>query len=138
MDIVDVNKQSKADEIKLLLEHHFGSAFKFHPAFFQEFVDLIEGSGSEKKLINQFLSRLAAIIALGNIDYGPKWLEHLKKYGNMYSLHLDADSKNYRLLFSKNQEGKYFLRMFYEKSGKTATSYAKNVPIAISRRDEKN
>ena len=55
MDIVDVNKQSKADEIKLLLEHHFGSAFKFHPAFFQKFVDLIEGSGSEKKLINQFL-----------------------------------------------------------------------------------
>lgn len=63
---------------------------------------------------------------------------HIKNYGNMYSLHLDADSKNYRLLFSKSQEGKYFLRMFYEKSGKTATSYAKNVPIAISRRDEKN
>ena len=132
---MDILKNNNSTDIKTMLEHRFGNVFEFHPAFCEEFVDLITKSGSEDKLVKQFIDRLEAIIALGNIDYGPKWLEHLKKYGNMYSLHLDADSKNYRLLFSRNKKGKLFLRMFYEKSGKKATSYAKNVPIAISRRD---
>ena len=135
---MDILKNNNSTDIKTMLEHRFGNTFEFHPAFCEEFVDLITKSGSEDKLVKQFIDRLEAIIALGNIDYGPKWLEHLKKYGNMYSLHLDADSKNYRLLFSRNKKGKFFLRMFYEKSGKKATSYAKNVPIAISRRDSKN
>ena len=134
---MDIVKTNDINEIKEILEARFGNTFEFHPAFFDEFVNLIEKSGSEQKLIKQFLFRLEAIIALGNIDFGPKWIEHLKKYGNMYSLHLDADSKNYRLLFSKNKQGKYFLRMFYEKSGKRATSYEPNVKIAISRRDNK-
>lgn len=135
---MDILKNKDSTDIKSMLEHRFGNTFEFHPAFYEEFVDLIEKSGSEAKLIKQFVDRLEAIIALGDVDYGPKWIEHLKKYGNMYSLHLDADSKNYRLLFSRNKKGKYFLRMFYEKSGKKATGYAKNVEIAISRRDSKN
>jgi len=122
-------------KIKEVLEKELGDNFTFHPAFFEEFVELVGRSGSEKKLLNQFIQRLYAIMMLDNIDYGLKWLEHLKGYSNMYSLHLDADSKNYRLLFSKNGKGKYFLRMFYEKSGKKATEYAKHVEIAISRRD---
>ena len=125
-------------ELKDMIEKAFGNTFDFHPAFFEEFVELTGKSGSQRKLIKQFVERLHAIIALGNIECGLKWLEKLKKYDNMYSLHLDADSKNYRLLFSKNNNGKYFLRMFYEKSGKAATSYAPNVAIAISRRDDKN
>lgn len=135
---MDILKNKDSTDIKSMLEHRFGNTFEFHPAFSEEFVDLVGKSGSEAKLIKQFVDRLEAIIALGNVDYGPKWIEHLKKYGNMYSLHLDADSKNYRLLFSRNKKGKYFLRMFYEKSGKKATGYAKNVEIAISRRDSKN
>lgn len=125
-------------ELKTMIEKAFGNTFDFHPAFFEEFVELTGKSGSQRKLIKQFVERLNAIIELGNIDFGPKWLEKLKKYDNMYSLHLDADSKNYRLLFSKTNNGKYFLRMFYEKAGKAATSYAPNVATAISRRDNEN
>ena len=132
---MDTIKNKDSTDIKTMLEYRFGNTFEFHPAFYEEYVDLVGKSGSEEKLKQQFVNRLEASIALGDIDYGPKWLEHLKKYGNMYSLHLDADSKNYRLLFSRNKKGKYFLRMFYEKSGKKATGYAKNVEIAISRRD---
>ncbi len=124
--------------MKTLIEREFGNNFDFHPSFFEEFVELTNKSGAQGKLIKQFVTRLYAIIALGDIDFGTKWLEKLKMYENLYSLHLDADSKNYRLLFSKNKNGKYFLRMFYEKSGKAATSYAPNAAIAISRRDEKN
>lgn len=119
--------------LKDLLYDNFGNTFEFHPKFFEEFVELISKSGSEKKIINQFVRRLNTIIELGNCDFGPKWIEHLKKYGNMYSLHIDADSKNYRLLYSRTRKGKVFLRMFYEKSGKDATSYAANVPIAQQR-----
>lgn len=81
------------------------------------------------------MGRLRMIVELGDVDCGFKWLEKLKAYNNMYSLHLDADSKNYRILFSKNEKGKLFLHMFFEKDGKTNTSYKKHVPIAISRRD---
>lgn len=133
-------KECAKDSTKLidLLKSLYGNTYQFHDDFGPEFVELISKSGSEARLINLLLRRLSAIIQLGNIDCGTDWLEHLKKYGNMYSLHLDTDSKNYRLLFSKNSTGKIFLHMFYEKEGKTNTSYAKHVPIAISRRDGTN
>ena len=121
--------------IKDLLESKFGDSFQFHPAFYEEFSELVQKSGEEKRIINVLVRRLLSIIELENIDYGLKWLEHLKKYGNMYSLHIDTQRKNYRLLFSKKDDKKFFLHMFYERSGKDDTSYAKHVPIAINRRD---
>lgn len=136
METLRIKGQSKkACTLKEQLEAAFGSRFDFHPDFYNDFESLIIGSGSEQKIIKQFLGRLAMIIELGDKDFGLKWLERLKNYDNMYSLHLDADSKNYRLLFSKNKNGKLFLHMFYEKAGKRATSYDKHVPIALSRRN---
>lgn len=129
MDILDLKDE---------LERQFGNTFKFHPKFYEEFVDLISGTGYERKIILQFLRRLRSIIELGNIDCGLKWLEKLKKHENMYSLHIDECSTNYRLLFSKVGERKYFLRMFYEKDRKKNTSYDLNVEIAIVRRDKDN
>lgn len=122
-------------DLKTLLFNEFGNTFEFHPEFYKEFVELTSASGAERQLVKQFITRLHAIIALGNIDFGTKWLEHLKEYDNMYSLHLDSKSQNFRLLFSKKSNGKYFLRMFYERSGKKVTSYAPNVKIAIERRE---
>lgn len=122
-------------DIKELLQKTFGDRFEFHPEFYKEFTELISKSGQEKKIIKAFISKLLAIIELGDKDYGPPWIEHLKKYGNMYSLHINTNDKNYRLLFSKKSKKKFFLHMFYEKSGKGATSYDKHVPIALERRD---
>ena len=65
MDIVKINNST---DIKSMLEHRFGNTFEFHPAFYEEFVDLIGKSGSEAKLIKQFVERLEAIFALGNVD----------------------------------------------------------------------
>ena len=121
--------------IKELLNNKFGDTFQFHPMFFEEFSRLVENTGEEKKIINLFVKRLFALIELGDIDYGLQWLEHLKNYGNMYSLHIETNNKNFRLLFSKKANNKYFLHMFYEKSGKRNTSYEKHAPIAIKRRD---
>ena len=121
--------------IKELLESSFGEKFKFHSEFLGEYDILVKESGEEEKINKLLIRRLLAIIELGNCDYGLKWLEHLKNYGNMYSLHIDTNNHNYRLLFSKGSNKKYFLHMFYEKSGKKKTSYETHVPIAISRRD---
>lgn len=125
---------SKID-IKDLLQKTFGDRFEFHPLFYEEFSELVAKSGQEKQIISVFIRKLYAIIELDNIDYGTKWLERLKKYDNMYSLHIDTNNQNYRLLFSKASKKKYFLHMFFEKSGKEETSYDKHVPIAIKRRD---
>lgn len=121
--------------IKELLEATFGEFFHFHPAFCNEFEDLIIGSGCEKAIIKQLINRLSMIQKLGDRDFGLSWLEHLKAYGNLYSLHIDACSKNYRLLFTKNKQGKLFLHVFYERSGKKNTSYEQHAKMAIARRD---
>lgn len=123
-------------DIKELLQKVFGNVFEFHPKFYEDFFELVANSGQEKKIVKAFIGKLSAIIELGDRDYGTKWLEHLKEYDNMYSLHVDTNNKNYRILFSKKSNKKYFLHMFFEKSGKEATSYAKHVPIAMGRRSE--
>lgn len=127
MDTIELNK---------ILKKQFGNFFIYHPAFLDEFVSLTKESGCNKALVKEFLRKLNMILCLDNIDCGLKWLEHLKKYGNMYSLHLNVKSKNYRLLFSKTPDGKLFLRMFYEKSGKKVTSYSNNIDVAFRRLSE--
>ncbi len=121
--------------IKELLESFFGNMFLFHPEFLVEYGELIKKSGEEKKITNLLVKRLLAIKELGHPDDGLPWLEHLKSYDNMYSLHINTNTQNYRLLFSKSSNKKYFLHMFYERSGKKKSSYESHVPIAISRRD---
>ncbi|MBR3933021.1 MAG: hypothetical protein IKJ68_03805 [Clostridia bacterium] len=121
--------------IKELLESTFGDMFLFHPEFLIEYDELIKESGEVRKINKLLVRRLYAIIELGDPDDGLPWLEHLKAYDNMYSLHINTNTQNYRLLFSKSSNKKYFLHMFYERSGKKKSSYESHVPIAISRRD---
>ena len=121
--------------IKELLESTFGDMFLFHPEFLIEYDELIKESGEVGKINKLLVRRLYAIIELGDPDDGLPWLEHLKAYDNMYSLHINTNTQNYRLLFSKSSNKKYFLHMFYERSGKKKSSYESHVPIAISRRD---
>ena len=124
-------------DIKDMLEKAVGDKFDFHPEFYEDFAELVEKSGQEEKVANVFIRKLLAIIELGDIDCGINWLEKLKEYDNMYSLRVNTNNHNYRLLFSKQSNKKYFLHMFFEKSGKGATSYDKHVPIAIQRRNDK-
>lgn len=122
--------------LQVLIEKTCGNMFDFHPKFYEEFKNLVVESGVERIIIKQLLTKLKMIVQLGNVDCGLKWLEKLKNYDNMYSLHIQAGHKNYRLLFSKTSNKKIFLHMFYEKSGKYATSYDKHVPIALERISE--
>ncbi len=118
-----------------LLNFKYGNKFDFHPEVNDDFNKLVVGSGLENKFIKRLMVLLDMIIQLKDIDHGCRWIEHLKKYDNIYSLHVNVDSKNYRLIFSKNKKSKLFLHMFYERSGKRNTSYEKHVEIAIKRRN---
>ena len=93
----------------------------------------VSNSGEEKIIVNQFIRRLKVIKNLDNLNCRVKWLELLKNCG-LYSLHIDTKTKNFRLLFSVEKNGKIFLRMFDEKSGKKQTSYEKNIKIALDRK----
>lgn len=118
---------------KLLEDTLFAKGkFVFLPGFYDDFEELINNTGNAKKVIDKLLRELNAILELNNCDCGLRWLEHLKKYGNMYSLHLDTNNENYRILFSKHSDGKIFLHMFFEKE-KGNTSYSAHVPIARER-----
>ena len=88
--------------IKELLESTFGDMFLFHPEFLIEYDELIKESGEVRKINKLLVRRLYAIIELGDPDDGLPWLEHLKAYDNMYSLHINTNTQNYRLLFSKS------------------------------------
>lgn len=118
---------------KTLLEHRLSDSFIFRDLFVEEFVASVSNSGEEKQIIKQLIHRLNVIKSLDILNCGLKWLEYLKSCG-LYSLHIDTKSKNFRLLFSVEKDGKIFLRMFDEKSGKKQTSYAKNIEIALDRK----
>ena len=128
----------ETNSIKKLLEIQYGDRFDYHPKFLEEFDDFIHRSGKQKAIIKQLASRLNMILQMNDLDCGKDWLEHLKKHGNMYSLHIDTCGTNYRLLFSKTPTKKFFLHVFYEKEDSTMCSYDKHVPIAINRRDNWN
>lgn len=117
-----------------LLNKKFGNSFRYHEKFIQELSEAISNSGEKNKLVIKLIQKLSAIQNLDNIDFGLPWLEHLKEYDNMYSLHINVQTGNYRLLFTRERNGKYFLRMFDEKSGKKQTGYARNIKIALERK----
>lgn len=116
-----------------LLKHNLLDKFIFHDFFVEEFVMSISNTGEESIILNQFIRRLKVILELDNLNCRIKWLELLKNCG-LYSLHIDTKSKNFRLLFSVESNGKIFLRLFDEKAGKKRTSYDNNIKIALDRK----
>lgn len=117
----------------ILIEHNLEDCFSFHKLFVEEFIASVTNSGEERIIVNQLIKKLITINSLDNLNGRIKWLELLKNCG-LYSLHIDTKSKNFRLLFSVEKNGKIFLRLFDEKSGKKSTSYAKNIQIALDRK----
>lgn len=125
MDILNTEK---------LFQDKFGNDFIFHPKFYEEFTDLVYKTGKEQEIIKQLISRMSSIVEMGNGNYYPNWVEHLKGYSDLYSLHITAKQTNFRILFSITNDGKIFLRMFYERAGKKATAYDDNIQIALKRK----
>lgn len=117
------------------LKEKIGEDVSYHPEFVNEFSELVGQSGLESKILKQLLRRYLTMKNL-EVDSGLNWLEKLKHTDGLYSLHVDVAKTNYRILFSRDGEGRIFLHMFYEQSGHRNTSYEAHIPIALKRREE--
>lgn len=122
---------------RLVLEEFFyNNQVIVHPAFLDEFEEIIKNSGDEKNLTRQLLQRIRMISELGTDFLRNHKLERLKACGNLYSMHLDTKNKNLRVLFSRLDDGTILLHTFEERQGKRKTGYGLHTQVAIERREE--
>lgn len=109
---------------------------KAHPKIGTEIVDLILGSGHEREFFKLFKKRLDQAKLLKHEVSYLKEFEKLSGYPNLYSMHLESNNFNLRILYSYNQRDEVLLHCFYEREGKLHTSYDLHAPIAIDRMKE--
>lgn len=111
-----------------------------HPEFASEFSSLVQNTGLETRVTRALLSQmelirkfgLEALCASGHPNF-----EKLKGSGSgLYSIHINGNNMNYRVLLTCTSSGKILLHTFYERGGKKHTNYAKAIEIAKKRMQE--
>lgn len=119
-------------EILKILAEYF-SGFIFHESFLKELYDILRKnvSGKEKQLFKQLATQLANIRNMGRMVYMADDNERLLGgNGHYYSIHLTSSQYNIRLLICiVGQDTPYFLCAFYERAGKSRTSYGRYIPV---------
>jgi len=95
---------------------------KAHPDVGVEITDLILHSGHEREFFKLFKTRLdQAKLLKHEVTYLNEF-EKLGGYPNLYSMHLESDNFNLRILYSYNYTYELLLHCFYEREGKSQTS----------------
>ena len=122
---------NKAKVINALSEALKG--IKSHPDVGEEILDLIAKSGHEKEFFNLFERRIAQTRQLKHTVTLLDEFEKLSGHPNLYSMHLESKNFNIRILYSYYATDEILLHCFYERDGKSCTSYETHIPIAISR-----
>jgi len=115
----------------------FALKVQTHPAFCGEFEELIEHTGIQTRVMKLLLVRITMIHNMGIealcAQQGNNY-EKLKGDGRgLYSLHLQGNNMNYRVLLSALDDGAILLHSFYEREGKKNTGYHNAIPIAQER-----
>lgn len=100
--------------------------------FVSEVLSLVSKSGQARRFFKILNRRLAFLK-----EYGSEAQEHHEEFerldADLYSMHLESDSFNIRILYSFLEDGTILLRAFYERGGKTATDYTRQIPLAKER-----
>ena len=126
-----VNRETVMKELALLLDDVL-----IHPAVAGEIKQLILGTGNEIKFIKQLTKQVGLLKEYGiNVIQLPQF-EKLKNYRGLYSMHLESNVYNIRMLYTYGKDGEIILHCFYEKEGKEVTGYEKHAPIAMERKRE--
>lgn len=122
--------------IKLIneLNNQF-SNFQVHPDLITDLIGIIGQSGNEKAFTAKLKSNLNFLNEFGIHAHiqSTNQFEKIKDYDNMYSMHIQNNTFNVRILYSFMSDGTILLHGFDEKSGKKTTDYTHAVPIAIAR-----
>ncbi|MBK5247547.1 MAG: hypothetical protein JJE49_09820 [Peptostreptococcaceae bacterium] len=125
----------KKFEIIKALSESFGDVVA-HPAVGKEICDLVLGTGSEKEFFRLFKKQLNFINELGNKVTELEQFEKITSAPGLYSMHLESKNFNIRVLYSFDNNMEILLHCFYERQGKSVTSYLKHIPIALKRKKE--
>lgn len=118
-------------EIKGKIEDVF-SGFDICPRMIAELIELISGTGIEKKVLKLLLIRLKLLSIYGVDAINFKEFERINE--TVYSMHLSQTGFNIRILYSFMENGKPTLLLcFYERGGKKKTDYSTYLPVAAER-----
>lgn len=133
---------NKRDALALLaknLQEYLQQGFRFHPAFMEEFKELLHGaSGHEKEVFLLLIKQMNFVRELRSQVYnadGNEIIKYLER--DYYSLHLSAKNFNLRLLMTFGESGDpIFLAAFFERAGKRASDYTQWKKVLADRYTE--
>ena len=123
---------NRQDTMSLLLSTLYG--FDIHPDLAREIIDIIIGSGYERKFFTLFATRLKYLNLHGIRAIEQREFELLGNSNGIYSMHLDSNCFNIRILYSFLPDGSpSLLTCFYERAGKRKTDYSGKISLAADR-----
>lgn len=108
------------------------SQFSYHSLFLGELLEIIAGSGYERKFFKLLVTRLRMLSVMG---INAVQLEEFENLGNgLYSMHFAQKDFNIRFLYSFMPNGQPVLLLpFFERAGKKMTDYTPHIDPALSR-----
>lgn len=105
-----MNRETVMKELALLLDDVL-----IHPAVAGEIKQLILGTGNEKKFIKQLTKQVGLLKEYGiNVIQLPQF-EKLKNYRGLYSMHLESNVYNIRMLYTYGKMAKLYCIAFMKK-----------------------
>lgn len=114
--------------------------FPVHPRFMDELISLLkkELKGKEARFFKLLITQLKNVKDFGIMVHTVDNNEKIHGGdGHFYSIHLQQSQFNVRLLVYICDDGTaYFLSAFYERSGKRASDYTKNITVLSTRLEE--
>lgn len=121
---------------KLSMLEELENNVKMHSELLVDIRELILGTGHEKEFFKLLIKRVGQLKEHRQDVTYLDCFEKLQEAPNLYSMHLQTKNFNIRILYSYIRKDEILLRAFYERQGKSKTSYAKHTPIAMARREE--
>lgn len=110
---------------------------KLHKKCLTEIRKLVFGTGQERLFINKLTKRINILLREGYRAIGTSGFEKLKHSSDLYSMHVDTQSLNIRILFAiMDNNVQLLLLAFSEKAGKKDTDYSYKIPEAQRRMKE--
>lgn len=127
------------DAIKLLFQILKDENLKLHESCWNEIQKLVFGTGQEALFLKKLAHRIDRLNSDGFKAIGSEGLEKLGHATNLYSMHVDTQTLNIRILFAFGIGNiQLLLLAFHEKEGKRKTDYSQKIPIAQQRLKEFN
>lgn len=109
--------------------------FEILDQFWEDIEYLFNKRRGDKKLITAFETRLRQLADKREraILLGRSAFELLKKSEGIYSMPVDTNEVNYRVLYSFEKGGTILIHGFFERGGKRKTNYSTAIPAAQKR-----